>query len=145
VPVYLKSAEHGWIPALQLKTFQGDKATVAVLRIVQESDLLDCCSHDPSSKKFRFDNQIIHLSDYKDGVLPLQNVDHRGTLEDYKDMVDLPFMHEVRSSPPLPSLLGWRCVVDWRPVLVVQDPPKHIVPYIHPSFFFDARPRFCTI
>jgi hypothetical protein len=93
VPVYLKSAEHGWIPALQLKTYHG-KAKVAVPRIAQEDDLLHC--PDYSSKKVRFDNHEIDLADYKDGILPMQNVDHHGNLEDYKDMIDLPFMHEVR-------------------------------------------------
>jgi hypothetical protein len=91
VPVYLKSKDHCWVPALQLKTFNG-KATVAVPRITKEEELLHCSN---TSKQFRFDNQVVNLADYKDGIIPMQNVDHRGNLEDYKDMVDLPFMHEV--------------------------------------------------
>ena len=56
--------------------------------------MLNCAK---ASKTFKYhDNQIIDLSTYPTGHLPMQNVDQNGNLEDYKDMVDLPFMHEVR-------------------------------------------------
>jgi hypothetical protein len=91
--VYLKSEHHTWIPALQLKTHDG-KATVIVPKFKNEKDMLNCQT---ASKNFKYnDNQIVDLKDYPNGVLPMQNVDQNGNLDDYKDMVDLPFMHEVR-------------------------------------------------
>jgi hypothetical protein len=92
-PVYLRSAQNVWVPALQLKTHNG-KATVAVPKVKSEQDMLHCAK---ASKNFRYhDNETIDLREYPNGVLPLQNVDCNGNLEDYMDMVDLPFMHEVR-------------------------------------------------
>jgi hypothetical protein len=132
VPVYLKSAEHGWIPALQLKTYHG-KAKVAVPRIVQENDLLHCSD---SSQKLRFDNHEIDLADYKDGMLPMQNVDHHGNVEDYKDMVDLPFMHEVRGQRQHNNSYGF----DRHRVCSFCYSLRSFF-----SLFFCHRPRFCTI
>jgi len=91
-PVYVRSDENCWVPALQLKTYNG-KATVSIPVFKTEQDML-CCGK--ASRKQRYhDNQVIELSDYPDGALPMQNVDKNGSLQDYKDMVDLPFMHEV--------------------------------------------------
>jgi len=39
--------------------------------------------------------ETIDLTNYPSKVLPMQNVDASGNLEDYKDMVQLPYMHEV--------------------------------------------------
>jgi hypothetical protein len=80
--VYLRSNEHEWIPALQLKSVDG-KATVAVPRFNNERDMLNCAK---ASKHFKYVNN----------VLPMANVDSSGNPEEYKDMVNLPFMHEVR-------------------------------------------------
>jgi hypothetical protein len=94
-PVYLRSADHTWVPALQLKTHDG-KAVVSVPKFLNgEKDMLQCLK---ASKQFPYqaNNQSIDLKDYPNSVLPVQNVDANGNLEDYKDMVDLPFMHEVR-------------------------------------------------
>jgi hypothetical protein len=92
-PVYIRSDDHGWIPVLQLKTFDG-KATVSVPKVKDEKDILYCAT---PSQKFKYhDNQVIELKDYPDQVLPMQNVDSNGIVEDYKDMADLPFLHEVR-------------------------------------------------
>ena len=91
--VFLRSADHVWIPALQLKTHNG-KATVAVPKFANEQDMLHCVD---ASKKSRYnDNQIVDLKEYPNNVLPMQNVNANGNPEEYKDMVDLPFMHEVR-------------------------------------------------
>lgn len=90
--VFLRDKEHCWVPALQLKTNDG-KATVSVPKFKHEKDMLNCAK---ASKTFRYhDNQVIDLKDYPNGVLPMQNVDSNGNPEDYKDMVDLPFMHEA--------------------------------------------------
>ena len=95
VPVYLRSGDHTWIPALQLKTHDG-KAVVSVPKFVSgEKDMLQCHKQ---SKQFPYqaNNQLIDLKEYPNSLLPMQNVDSNGNLEDYGDMVDLPFMHEVR-------------------------------------------------
>lgn len=89
-PVYLKSVDHTWIPALQLKTHNG-KATVSVPNFKDVNDVLQC-----ESKGRYHENQIVELKDYPNNVLPMQNVDSSGNLEEYRDMVDLPFLHEVR-------------------------------------------------
>jgi hypothetical protein len=89
-PVYFKSANHIWVPALQLKSASG-KAVVSVPKFKDEKDMLQC---EPKGKYH--DNQTVDLKEYPNNVLPMQNVDASGNLEEYKDMVDLPFMHEVR-------------------------------------------------
>ena len=91
-PVYLRSADHAWIPALQLKVHPcGTKATVAVPQYKNENEMLNC--------ETRYQkNQVISLSEYPNNVLPMQNVDSNGTIDDHMDMVDLPFMHEVSYS-----------------------------------------------
>jgi hypothetical protein len=91
--VYLRSNEHEWIPALQLKSADG-KATVAVPRFNNERDMLNCAK---ASKHFKYhDNQTVNLNEYVNNVLPMANVDSSGNPDEYKDMVNLPFMHEVR-------------------------------------------------
>jgi hypothetical protein len=92
--VYLRSDEHSWIPALQLKVYN-NKATVAVPKFKNEQELMSC-SRRGSKQKYHVE-QVIDLAEYPNNVLPMQNVDARGNLEDYKDMVELPFMHEVSS------------------------------------------------
>jgi hypothetical protein len=96
-PVYLRSADHAWIPALQLKVHScRTKATVAVPVYNNENEMLNC---ETSSESYKFrKNQVIALTDYTNNVLPMQNVDCSGNLGDHMDMVDLPFMHEVSFS-----------------------------------------------
>ncbi|GAX24070.1 hypothetical protein FisN_9Hh321 [Fistulifera solaris] len=92
-PVYLKSAAHGWIPAVQLKQVAGGKmARVAVPKFKHENDVLTCGK---MTKAQLMDTIDIPFADYDNNVLPVQNVDANGNLEDYKDMVELPFMHEA--------------------------------------------------
>lgn len=95
-PVYLRSVDHSWIPALQLNVHPcGTKATVAVPKYRNgEDDMLHCAKNSQSYKYNR--NETVNLNDYPNKVLPMQNVDCKGNLEDFMDMVDLPFMHEVR-------------------------------------------------
>jgi hypothetical protein len=40
-------------------------------------------------------NQVIDLTKYDNMVLPMQNVNSKGALEDYRDMVSIPYLHEV--------------------------------------------------
>jgi len=90
-PVYIKSSENAWVPALQLKTYNG-KAIVAVPRYKTEQEMLECGE---KSRNYKYhNNQIIDLKDYNNGVLPMQNVDSSGMLEDFMELKDLPFMHE---------------------------------------------------
>jgi hypothetical protein len=92
-PVYIKSKDNIWVPALQLKSYNG-KAVVAVPKFRDQEEMFHCAK---KSKQFKYhENQVVDLSEYANNVLPLQNVDVNGNLEDYKDMVELPFMHEVR-------------------------------------------------
>lgn len=92
VPVYIQSEEHCWVPALQLKTHDG-MAKITVPKFKNEADMMNCA---PKSKHFKYhDNQMVSLKDYVGNTLPMQNVDRHGNVEDFKDMVDLPFMHEV--------------------------------------------------
>jgi hypothetical protein len=96
-PVYLRSTEHVWIPALQLKVHPcGTKATVAIPTYNNENEMLHCAKSSESSKYHN--NQIISLKEYPNHVLPMQNVDTSGNVYEYMDMVDLPFMHEVGNS-----------------------------------------------
>jgi hypothetical protein len=94
-PVYIRSSEHSWIPALQLKVHPcGTKATVAIPKFHDEKGMLHCAK---ASQTYGYqENQVISLKDYPNNVLPMQNIDCNGCLQDYMDMVDLPFMHEVR-------------------------------------------------
>lgn len=87
--VYLRSAQHGWVPALQVKV-DGNKANVCRPVFKSEKDLMSC----PKKQKLA-PNELVDLRDYPNQCLPMQNVDANGHLEDYKDMVQLPFMHEV--------------------------------------------------
>ena len=91
--VYLRDPDHIWIPAVQLQT-QGGSATVSIPEFKAEQDMLS--SGGNANQKFQRDNQVIELKDYPSQVLPMQNVDSNGRLEEYKDMVNLPFLHEVR-------------------------------------------------
>lgn len=90
--VYVRDDASCWVPALQLKTVDG-KATISMPEFKTEQEMMSC----GQKGKVRYhDNQVINLKDYPHGVLPMQNVDSNGRLEEYKDMVELPFLHEVR-------------------------------------------------
>jgi hypothetical protein len=90
--VYIRNDEHSWVPALQLQT-NGNKATVSVPVYKNEQDIL---SSGGVSKMQHSKKQVIDLTKYDNMILPMQNVDSKGALEDYRDMVTIPFLHEVR-------------------------------------------------
>jgi len=91
-PVYLRSADSTWVPALQLKSHDG-KATVTVPKFKDEQAMLQCGK---KSRNYKYhNNQVVDLEDYTNNVLPMQNVDANGNLEDYMELKDLPFMHEA--------------------------------------------------
>ena len=89
--VYLKDDEHTWVPAIQRMPLSGNRAKVARALFSKESDMLQCCGQ----KQKYAENEIVDLTEYPNKVLPMQNVDQNGRLADYKDMVKLPYMHEV--------------------------------------------------
>lgn len=72
--VYVHSKEHKWVPVTLVRT-DGETARVRI-------------SGDNAE-------ETIKLTDYPNKVLPLQNVDENGKLNEVQDMVDLPFLHEV--------------------------------------------------
>ena len=88
-PVYVRDEESAWAPALQVHS-NGNKAIVVRPIYKTEQQMLQCGDKQKYSKK-----ETMDLSGYPNNVLPMQNVDASGNLEDYKDMVQLPYMHEV--------------------------------------------------
>lgn len=89
--VYIKSEEYAWVPARLLET-NGGKAEVSVPQYKDENTL----QSDGGRAAVRFEKKTVDLSDYPNGALLLQNVDEEGCLNEMEDMVDLPFLHEVR-------------------------------------------------
>jgi hypothetical protein len=89
--VYIQNKERSWVPVLQLQT-NGNKATVSVPVFKNEQDIL---SSGGMSKVQHSKKQVIDLTKYDNMILPMQNVDSKGALEDYRDMVTMPFLHEV--------------------------------------------------
>jgi hypothetical protein len=95
-PVYIKSDQHVWVPALQVKTDNPtNTATVFIPNYKNEQDMLTLRSSNLSGKQSD-QKVLVDLKQYPNNVLPMQNVNaNTGSLEDYKDMVNLPFLHEV--------------------------------------------------
>ena len=89
--VYVKHDEYAWIPA-RLLEIEGDKATVSIAEIQDENDI-----HNIHTSNKLQTLQTIELKDYENQNLPLQNVDEDGRLRIVQDMVDLPYLHEVRN------------------------------------------------
>jgi hypothetical protein len=86
--VYVKDADYAWVPA-ELIDSDGTTATVAVPQYKDEQAI--------GSRTFKGkEERKIKLKDYPHGVLPLQNVDANGAVQMYADMVQLPYLHEVR-------------------------------------------------
>jgi hypothetical protein len=89
--VYVKSEEYAWVPARLLET-NGAKAVVSIPQYKDENAL----QSDGGRAAVRFEKKTVDLLDYPNGALLLQNVDEEGHLNEMEDMVDLPFLHEVR-------------------------------------------------
>lgn len=83
--VYVRSAEHGWIPARKLNS-DSKSATVVVQNYKDEEEMLLNAATTSGTK---VSEQKVALKDYENGVLPMQNVDDRGKLGNYEDMVNL--------------------------------------------------------
>lgn len=92
--VYIQSDKHGWIPArvrsLDRKT---KEAVVALDHYEDEQDMLNSNLTGEGELE-----TTINFKDYPGGLLPLQNISNEtGELVACEDMVDMPYMHEVRT------------------------------------------------
>lgn len=91
--VYIRSEEYAWIPA---RLVEQDKtsAKVAIPQYANEESIMS----DGGKAAIGFKSAIVKLADYQNHSLPLQNVGKDGALKELDDMVDLPYLHEVRVS-----------------------------------------------
>jgi hypothetical protein len=89
--VYIRSDEYAWIPA---RLVEQDKmrAKVAIPQYESEEFIMS----DGGKAAVGFKSAMVMLKDYHNGTLPLQNTGPDGTLKEVDDMVDLPYLHEVR-------------------------------------------------
>jgi hypothetical protein len=88
--VYIRDPVYGWRPAIQ-EGVQGDKAIVTVPEFKDEQSMMSI-----TTAKSKGEEGQVNLKDYHANVLPLQNVDLNGNLQEFADMVNLPYLHEVR-------------------------------------------------
>jgi hypothetical protein len=91
--VFIRDPEFAWVPAIKLDA-TGTTATVKVPQYATEQAIW--C--DGGNKAKSWEEDEVMLKDYNKGVLPMQNVDASGQLKSFSDMVNLPFLHEVRMS-----------------------------------------------
>ena len=89
--VYIRSDEYAWIPA-RLVEQDKDTAKVAIPQYDAEEHIMS----DGGKAAVGFKSAIVKLKDYAGRALPLQNCGSDGTLKEVDDMVDLPYLHEVR-------------------------------------------------
>jgi hypothetical protein len=89
--VFLRDPEYAWIPAKLVRS-SGNVADVQIPEYADEQETI--CDGGKKAKKWI--EAEVDLSDYNQGVLPMQNVDENGNMRKFADMVELPFLHEVR-------------------------------------------------
>lgn len=99
--VYVRSKTLAWVPA-RLVDVRANEAVVQVPRHRDERSIV--CDGGRSAVR-GWERMIVKLADYPNEALPLQNVCEEGMLKEVQDMVDLPFLHEVRNATRL-SLVG---------------------------------------
>jgi hypothetical protein len=83
--------DYAWIPAKLVRS-SGNVADVQIPEYEDEQATI--CDGGKKAKKWI--EAEVDLSDYNKGVLPMQNVDENGNMKKFADMVELPFLHEVR-------------------------------------------------
>mmetsp|Transcript_14165 Transcript_14165/g.20880 ORF Transcript_14165/g.20880 Transcript_14165/m.20880 type:complete len:1338 (+) Transcript_14165:175-4188(+) len=97
--VYIQSTPHAWVPARIIQSSLSTNSTTLQVRVANYEEEADIQSdgRDALGGRALRDSEVVdvNLSDYEDGVLPLQNVDESGVLVEVEDMVDLPFLHEA--------------------------------------------------
>jgi hypothetical protein len=89
--VYIMDKEFAWIPA-QLISQSGDKAVVNVPQYKDEGSILS----DGGAAAIGWEERTVNLKHYPGKGLPQQNLTKENVLDAKEDMVDLPFLHEVR-------------------------------------------------
>lgn len=99
---YLLDPVDSWIPCQVVER----KSTAEVVVSIPEYRNQQAIKCDGGRSALRKKNQTINLTRYPNQALPLQNVDEDGRLKQVEDMVDLPYLHEVRRfevfATPLP-------------------------------------------
>jgi len=103
--VYVLDKEYAWIPA-QLLEQSGDTAKVRIPQYSEEEKII--CDGGASATGWK--EESVKLKVYPGKTLPLQNVDKAGKLNLKEDMVDLPFLHEVRFVVNV-----WTVISGWPP------------------------------
>ena len=93
--VYVRSKDHYWVPARVVGDANdaADRLVVSVPIYPNEQSILS----DGGKGAISYERRTVDLKDYPNKVLPLQNVNEIGSLNEEGDMVDLPFLHEVRN------------------------------------------------
>lgn len=87
--VYIASEEYAWIPARVVEFVDEQHAVVSIPQYRDEQSI----QSDGGRNAKRFEKKTVPLS-----KMLLQNVDDEGQLKVVDDMVDLPFLHEVRTN-----------------------------------------------
>ena len=93
--VFVKDPKHAWVPATLISS-DGEKATVEVPLYKDEQSMV--CDGGRSAKET--EQRVVKLKDYPSKVLPLQNIDGNNNMPEFADMVQLPYLHEVRTPNP---------------------------------------------
>ena len=88
--IYVYDKDLAWVPA-RLKSRDGETAKVSIPTYADEAAILT--DGGKGAKSWR--DETVNLKSYPGQQFPLQNV-KGGDLVEKEDMVDLPFLHEVR-------------------------------------------------
>jgi hypothetical protein len=89
--VYIMDKKFAWVPAT-VKSMTADSVLVRVPEYADEASIAS--DGGKGAKSWR--EEEVKVKHYPGKSLPLQNVDKNGNLTLVEDMVDLPFLHEVR-------------------------------------------------
>jgi hypothetical protein len=118
--VYVMDKEFAWIPS-RLISQEGDKAKVEVPTYENETMMLT----DGGAGAKKWEEKTISLKFYPGKSMPMQNLNEDGVLNEVEDMVNLPFLHEVRvfavEEFRVIMTFGFLCCVFFR----VKDPKAH--------------------
>ena len=90
--VYIRDDQYAWVPA-RLVDSNKETAKVAIPQYKSEENI----ASDGGAGAVGFKSAVVQLKDYPGRALPLQNCGKDGKLKEVDDMVDLPYLHEVRN------------------------------------------------
>ena len=90
---YILDKEDSWIPCQVVEQNSSTGEVVVSIPEYKDQQSIKCDAGRTAKRKNR---KTVLLKDYPNQALPLQNVDEDGRLKQVEDMVDLPFLHEVR-------------------------------------------------